>query len=240
MLEKTLNTAAGRNADSMTEKVIEVADLIKKYNGRSAVLDGVSFSVGTGEFVTVYGKSGCGKTTLLNVLGGLDRPTAGSVKIDGQDLGPMTEDDLAKMRLEKIGFVFQDFNLLLDMTVRENVALPLRFSRRKDGGRIDSLLDKFDIKHIADEPANQISGGEAQRTAIARAMTNEPKIILADEPTGNLDQENTENVMRMFEVARSDFGTTVVLATHDFSLAKHATSKMLIEAGKMTNDGSHG
>src|SRR4030042_454456 len=137
MLEKTLNTAAGRNADSMTEKVIEVADLVKKYNGRSAVLDGVSFSVGAGEFVTVYGKSGCGKTTLLNVLGGLDRPTAGSVKIDGHDLGPLTEDALAKRRLEKIGLVFQDFNLLLDMTVREKRALPLRFSRGKDGGRID-------------------------------------------------------------------------------------------------------
>ena len=216
----------------MTENVIEVADLVKKYNGRSAVLDGVSFSVGAGEFVTVYGKSGCGKTTLLNVLGGLDRPTAGSVKIDGQDLGPMTEDDLAKMRLEKIGFVFQDFNLLLDMTVRENVALPLRFSKKRDGGRVDSLLDKFDIKHIAEESANQISGGEAQRTAIARAMANEPKIILADEPTGNLDRENTENVMRMFEIARIDFGTTVVLATHDSDLSRYATSRVMLDSGR--------
>src|SRR4030042_7074363 len=159
MLEKTLNTAAGGNADSMTEKVIEVADLVKKYNGRSAVLDGVSFSVGAGEFVTVYGKSGCGKTTLLNVLGGLDRPTAGSVRIDGQDLGPMTEDELAKMRLEKIGFVFQDFNLLMDLTVRENIALPLRFSGKEDGGRIDTMMEKFDIKPLANETANKISGG---------------------------------------------------------------------------------
>ena len=219
MPEKTLNTATGRNAPEMADKVIEVVDLVKKYNGRNAVLDGVSFSVGAGEFVTIYGKSGCGKTTLLNVLGGLDRPTAGSVKIDGQDLGPMTEDDLAKMRLEKIGFVFQDFNLLLDMTVRENVALPLRFSRRKDGGRIDSLLDKFDIKHIADEPANTISGGEAQRTAIARAMMNNPKILLADEPTGNLDEENAANVLSMFERVREDFRATIVTVTHrpDFS-----------------------
>lgn len=203
----------------MTEKVIEVADLVKKYNGRSAVLDGVSFSVGAGEFVTVYGKSGCGKTTLLNILGGLDRPTAGSVKIDGQDLGPMTEDDLAKMRLDKIGFVFQDFNLLLDMTVRENVALPLRFSRRKDSGRVDSLLDKFDIVNIAEEPANTISGGEAQRTAIARAMMNDPKILLADEPTGNLDDENAANVLSMFDRVREDFRATIVMATHrpDFS-----------------------
>ncbi len=221
----------------MAENVIEVVDLVKKYDGRSAVLDGVSFSIGPGEFVTIYGRSGCGKTTLLNILGGLDRPTSGSVRIDGQDLTPMPEDALAKLRLDKIGFVFQDFNLLLDMTVRENVALPLRFSKKQDAGRVDSLLEKFDIKHIADEPANQISGGEAQRAAIARAMANEPKIILADEPTGNLDRENTENVMRMFGIARNEFGTTVVLATHDSDLSRHATSTITLDSGKAQIEG---
>ena len=153
----------------MGESVIDVKDLVKKFNGRSAVLDGVSFSVAEGEFVMVFGKSGCGKTTLLNILGGLDRPTSGNVIIDGQDIVDLSEDDLAKLRLAKIGFVFQDYNLLMDLTVRENVALPLRFSRKKDGGRVDSLLDKFDITHIANETANKISGGEAQRAAIARA-----------------------------------------------------------------------
>lgn len=220
----------------MGESVIEVRDLVKKFNGRSAVLDGVSFSVAEGEFVMIFGKSGCGKTTLLNILGGLDRPTSGNVIVDGKDIVDLSEDDLAKLRLAKIGFVFQDYNLLMDLTVRENVALPLRFSKKKDSGRVDKLLDKFDIKHIAKETANKISGGEAQRAAIARAMMNEPRIILADEPTGNLDAENTENVMQMFDRVRKEFCTTIVLATHDSELAKHATFRVHLDEGEAIVD----
>lgn len=216
----------------MAEHVIEVKDLIKKYNGRKAVLDGVSFSVDESDFVMIYGKSGCGKTTLLNILGGLDRPTSGSVVIDGENISALSEDELAKMRLEKIGFVFQDFNLLMDLTVRENIALPLRFSGREDGGRIDTMMEKFDIKPLANETANKISGGEAQRVAIARAMMNEPRIILADEPTGNLDYENTANVMEMFGRVRREFDTTIVLATHDEDLGKSATKRIFLSEGK--------
>ena len=216
----------------MAEHVIEVKDLVKKYNGRKAVLDGVSFAVDESEFVMIYGKSGCGKTTLLNILGGLDRPTSGSVVIDGESISALSEDELAKMRLEKIGFVFQDFNLLLDLTVRENIALPLRFSGKEDGGRIDTMMEKFDIKPLANETANKISGGEAQRVAIARAMMNEPRIILADEPTGNLDCENTANVMEMFGLVRREFDTTIVLATHDEELGKSATKRILLSEGK--------
>jgi ABC-type lipoprotein export system ATPase subunit len=216
----------------MVGHVIEVKDLVKMYNGRNPVLDGISFSVNEGEFVMIYGKSGCGKTTLLNILGGLDRPTSGSVVIDGESISALSEDRLAKMRLEKIGFVFQDFNLIMDLTVRENIALPLRLSGNKDGGRVKAILDKFDIQHIANETANKISGGEAQRAAIARAMMNEPKIILADEPTGNLDAENTANVIEMFRLVRNDFGTTIVLATHDKELASHATARIILENAK--------
>ncbi|MGQ9588570.1 MAG: ABC transporter ATP-binding protein, partial [Thermoplasmata archaeon] len=215
----------------MANPIIEVQDLVKKYNGRKTVLDGVSFTVSEGEFVMVHGKSGCGKTTLLNIIGGLDRPTSGNVVIDGQSIVDMSEDELAHLRLQKVGFVFQDFNLLLDLTIRENVALPLRFARRDDGGYVDRLLEKFDIAHIANETANKVSGGEAQRAAIARAMMNQPKIILADEPTGNLDLENTENVMDMFELVRREFGATIVLATHDQELAKHATIRILLSVG---------
>jgi putative ABC transport system ATP-binding protein len=218
----------------MVEHVIEVRDLVKMYNGRNPVLDGISFSVNEGEFVMIYGKSGCGKTTLLNILGGLDRPTSGSVAIDGENIADLSEDNLANMRLRKIGFVFQDFNLLMDLTVKENIALPLRFSRKKDGGSVMAMLEEFDIKHIANETANKISGGEAQRVAIARAMMNEPRIILADEPTGNLDSENTSNVMQMFGLVRRDFGATIVLATHDKELASHATTKIFLENGKAT------
>jgi ABC-type lipoprotein export system ATPase subunit len=212
--------------------LIEVRDIVKKYDRRTAVLDGVSFSVNKGEFLIIHGKSGCGKTTLLNIIGGLDRPSSGFVVIDGENLGRLSEDQLARFRLENVGFVFQDFNLLADLTVRENVALPLRFSKRKDDGRVDYLLDKFDIRPIANETTNKISGGEAQRVAIARAMMNEPRIILADEPTGNLDTENTENVMGMIGLIRRDFGATIILATHDKELAYYATAKVFLEEGK--------
>jgi len=220
----------------MVTQVIRANQLVKRYGGRDAVLNGISLQVNEAEFQMVYGKSGCGKTTLLNILGGLDRPTSGEVVIDGQNIVGLNEDELARMRLDKIGFVFQDANLLMDLTVRENVRLPLKFSRRKDGGRVEDLLNKFDIHHIAEETANKISGGEAQRAAIARAMMNEPKIILADEPTGNLDIENTENVIEMFQLVRKDFGTTIVLATHDRDLAIHATSTVYLSEGRAVEE----
>jgi putative ABC transport system ATP-binding protein len=216
----------------MPDSVIQVRELVKKYNGRTPVLDGVSFDVGEKDLVMVYGMSGCGKTTLLNIIGGLDRPTSGEVLVDGESIVGLTEDGLAALRLEKVGFVFQDYNLLPDLTVRENIALPLRFSKRKDEGRVDRLLETFGIKGIAAETANRISGGEAQRAAVARAMTNEPSIILADEPTGNLDEENTENVMGIFGLLRDEFGTTVVMATHDKELAAHATKRIVLSGGK--------
>lgn len=210
----------------MDRNIIEVLRMTKVFDDKDPVLDQVTFSIGSGEFVTIHGKSGCGKTTLLNILGGLDQPTSGRVSIDGQDLSRLSEDGLARLRLEKIGFVFQDFNLLLDLTIRENMMLPLRLAERRDNGRVDELLQKFGILHIADAVANKVSGGEAQRTAIARAMMNDPKIILADEPTGNLDDENSASVIDMFELAREDFGTTIVLATHHSGIAEHASSSI--------------
>jgi len=216
----------------MSRNIVEVIDVVKKFNGRKTVLDGVSFSVADGDFVTIHGASGSGKTTLLNIVGGLDRPTSGDVVIEGNSIIGLSEDSLARMRLEKIGFVFQDFNLLMDMTVRQNLLLPLRLSRRKGEDRIDGVLRKFDILDIADEWANKISGGEAQRVAIARALMNEPRIILADEPTGNLDLENTLNVVKMFRLAREDFGTTVLLATHDRDIAEFSTMTICLHDGK--------
>lgn len=216
----------------MTEHVIEVRNLTKRYNGRNEVLHDVTFSVDGSEFVIVSGRSGCGKTTLLNILGGLDRPTSGSVAIDGEHLEELSEDQLASLRLKKVGVVYQDFNLLMDLTVRENISLPLKFSKKKDEGKVNAMLDKFDIRHIAGETANRISGGEAQRVAIARALMNEPKIVLADEPTGNLDMENTDRVMQTFGLVREEFGATIVLATHDKDLAGYATTRILLESGR--------
>ena len=216
----------------MSLRAIEVENLRKEYPGRKAVLDGLTFAVEEREFVVIFGRSGCGKTTLLNILGGLDNPTSGKVLIDGESIVGRTEDDLAAIRLNKIGFVFQDFNLIADLTIRENVSLPLRFSGARNETRVQELLKKFDILQIADETANKVSGGEAQRAAIARAMMNEPRIILADEPTGNLDSENTGNVMDMFQLVRRDFNTTILLATHDRELAEDATTKILLADGK--------
>ena len=212
----------------MTDDIIVVKDLVKAYGDKTPVLNGVSFSVKRGELVLIHGKSGCGKTTLLNILGGLDRPTSGDVVIDGESIVGLSEDGLARLRLEKIGFVFQDYNLLLDLSVRENVALPLRFSKRSDGGLVDAMLEEFDIESIAEEKASRISGGEAQRVAIARAMMNHPMIILADEPTGNLDDENTVKVITMLERATDDFDTSIVLATHDEGLAGHDAKHILL------------
>ena len=217
--------------------LIVVSDLVKRYNDKTEVLNGVSFSIEAGDFVAVYGRSGCGKTTLLNILGGLDRPTSGLVEIDGDSTVDMDENELARLRLQKVGFVFQDYNLLNDLTVRENIELPLKFSGKANGDRVDYLQETFGIGHISNDTANKISGGEAQRVAIARAMMNEPSIILADEPTGNLDDENAENVIEMFQLARREFGTTIVLATHDSQVAKHASRTMHLHEGRM-NDGT--
>ena len=219
---------------------VEISNVVKSYKAGAPVLDDISLSFERSEFATIYGKSGSGKTTLLNLMGGLDRPTSGHIKVDGVDITNLPEDRLAGLRLEKIGFVFQDSNLLSDLTVRDNVAIPLRFSKRKVQGRADELLERFGLQSIADERANRISGGEAQRTAIARAMINEPRIILADEPTGSLDSDNTDTVLKAFELLTKDFETTIILATHDKEIAAYASSTIRLEDGKAFVEASNG
>jgi putative ABC transport system ATP-binding protein len=223
---------AGADAlDCETFPAISVKSLVKGYEGRT-VLDDLTFSIQCGEFVVVHGKSGCGKTTLLNIIGGLDRPTSGDVLIQGESIVRMTEDQLARLRSDKVGFVFQDYNLLDDLTIKENIELPRRFSGKSVARSADALLEMFSISSIRDELPRKISGGEAQRAAIARAMMNEPTIILADEPTGNLDAENTMKVIEAFRLIQKEFGTTIILATHDLDLTKYSTSRISLESGK--------
>ncbi len=220
----------------MATPAIEVHNLVKQFECHFTILKGISFTIDSGEFAALVGRSGCGKTTLLNILGGLDRPTSGDVKIDGDSITGLSQDQLARMRLEKIGFVFQDLNLLTDETVRQNISLPLRFSHKSAPKDVDFMMAELGIEHIADKMPNRISGGEAQRAAIARAMMNKPKIILADEPTGSLDNENASAVVQAFQRVRDDFGTTVLLATHNENVAKNATVRIHLDNGSISSN----
>jgi len=219
------------------EYAIQAVDLKKRYGtGDDAVfaLRGMSFSIRHGEFIAIIGPSGCGKTTLLNILGALDRPTSGKVYIDGIDISKLGNKELAIVRSRKLGFVFQDFNLLSRMSVVENVELPLfiagadpAFSRR----RSVALLGRLGIAQKADRNVNNISGGERQRVAVARALANDPKIVLADEPTGNLDTKNTEMMMALLKQLNKEFGKTLVVITHNPEVASHAQRVISIRDG---------
>jgi ABC-type lipoprotein export system ATPase subunit len=207
--------------DSSISQMIEVKGLRKQYGSdRTAVIDGVNLYVSKGEMVVLMGRSGCGKTTLLNLIAGLDRPNSGKILINGTDITGMTENELAKFRLMNVGFIFQDYNLIADLTILENVALPLKLAGIKDLKRARKLLDILDIGRLAEEDANTVSGGEAQRATIARAMANNPKVLLADEPTGNLDEGNAINVMEHFKKVQMEFDTTILIATHDKELSE--------------------
>jgi putative ABC transport system ATP-binding protein len=220
-------------------KAIEAVDLVKKYgSGESETyaLRNVSFSVANGDFVSIIGPSGSGKSTLLNLIGALDRPTSGKIFIDGIDISTLRNSELARIRNKKIGFVFQSFNLLNRISVRDNVELPMAISgvSEKERRKISMhLLDQFGIASKAKNKPNQLSGGEQQRVAVARALANDPSMILADEPTGNLDTTNTEIVMEILENLHEQTGKTVVIITHNIELAKRTRCAIVIRDGQI-------
>jgi len=218
---------------------IQAVDLGKRYGSGLAstvALHGVNFKVDKGEFVSIIGPSGSGKTTLLNLLGALDRPTTGKVFIDGIDISKLSNAELAKVRNKKLGFVFQDFNLISRMSAGENVELPLLIEgvpgdeRRR---KANALLDKFGLGAKSDRNVNKLSGGERQRVAVARALANDPTIILADEPTGNLDTKNTEVMMDFMRQLNVEFGKTVVIITHNPDVARKAKRLISIRDGEI-------
>jgi putative ABC transport system ATP-binding protein len=209
---------------------------------RLAVLRNVSFAVQPGEFVAITGPSGSGKTTLLGLLAGLDTPTGGRVILDGAEMSSMTEDDRARVRSAKVGFVFQSFQLISTLTAAENVQVPLEL-RGESGAerRAADLLDRVGLGERAQHFPTQLSGGEQQRVAIARAFSNRPSILFADEPTGNLDAASGERVVALLEELNHESGSTVVLVTHDPALASRARRQIRLADGMLIEDtGSSG
>ncbi len=204
--------------------IVQVRSVTKSYKGKSTVhaLRGVSLNVEKGEMVATMGPSGSGKSTLLNILGGLDRPTTGTVTVEQAELTRLDDDRLTRLRREKIGFVFQFFNLLPTLTALENVSLPLhlaRIPRKQALRRATELIEAVGLKDRMTHLPDELSGGEQQRVAMARALALNPPLILADEPTGNLDSRNGEEVLSLFKRLQLEFGTTVVMVTHDAGAA---------------------
>lgn len=199
--------------------MIEIKNLSKVFRTEeieTVALNDISMNVGDGEFIAVMGPSGCGKSTLLNILGLLDNPTSGDYSLDGNEVGKLKEKERTKARKGKIGFVFQSFNLIEEMTVFENVELPLTYlnvTKAERKKRVEEALKKMNISHRASHFPNQLSGGQQQRVAIARAVVAEPKLILADEPTGNLDSKNGLDVMNLLTQLNNE-GATIVMVTH--------------------------
>jgi putative ABC transport system ATP-binding protein len=205
--------------------IIEAKNLTKIYRrGREEIqaLKNVDFNVNEGEFVSIVGPSGSGKTALLNVLGFLDTPTGGSLRLNGLETKELKEHELVKLRRDNIGFVFQQFYLMPTLTARENIDLPLLFSRKeRKKDRIDEILQMVGLEERGDHLPGQLSGGEMQRVAIGRALVNDPKIVLADEPTGNLDSATSQMIFELFnELNRK--GLTLIVVTHNLDLASHA------------------
>jgi putative ABC transport system ATP-binding protein len=204
--------------------MIDARNVSKRFDGKRTVhaLRNVSFSIARGEMVAAMGPSGCGKSTLLNIIGGLDRPSEGSVLIDGIKLSSLDDNGLTRIRREKIGFIFQFFNLLPTLTAMENIALPIHlagFGRMHAAQRAGELLKLIGLLDRHDHLPDELSGGEQQRVAMARALALEPPLILADEPTGNLDSKNGNEILELFKKLQARFKTTVLMVTHDASAA---------------------
>lgn len=221
--------------------MIKIENLSKSYfsgNVETKALKNVSFEIADGEFVAIMGKSGCGKSTLLNILGGMDTQTEGTYIFDGEDVSRFKGKQLAKFRNEKIGFVFQSFYLLNDINSLQNIGLPMGIagkSKKERTERADELLRLVELPEKAKQKPCNLSGGQQQRVSIARALSNNPKILLADEPTGNLDEENGKKIIEIFK-ALNEKGLTVIMVTHDPDMAKNAKRIIKMSDGKIVGE----
>lgn len=219
--------------------ILEVQDLVKYYGtGENTVkaVDHTNLQIERGKFTAVVGRSGSGKSTLLHLLGGLERPDSGKVLIEQKDIYALKDDKLAKFRREKIGFVFQDYNLIPSLSVWENVVLPVGLDNKKiKENEVNDILEKIGLTDKKKAMPNTLSGGQKQRTAIARALVANPAIILADEPTGNLDSQTELEVMNLLKKCVKQFGQTLVMITHDETIAQMADVVIVIEDGKVVS-----
>ena len=221
-------------------EILRVEHLSKIYGkGENEVraLDDVSFSVEKGQFVAIIGPSGSGKSTLLHILGGVDRPTTGKVFLEGQDVFAQNEDQLAIFRRRQVGLIYQFYNLIPVLNVTENITLPVLLDGRKvNQQRLDDLLSTLNLHGRETHLPNQLSGGQQQRVSIGRALMNSPAVVLADEPTGNLDSKNSQEIVELLKLSNKQYGQTLVIITHDESIALQADRIITIEDGKITRD----
>ena len=221
-------------------EILNVKNLCKTYGkgeNKFLALNNISLKVKKGEFIAIVGKSGSGKSTLLHLLGGLDTPSKGTVVINNQDIYKMSDKDLTVFRRKYIGIIYQFYNLISVLSVKENILLPALFDGREiSDKRLNDLVKNLDLTNKLDCFPNDLSGGQQQRTAIGRALINRPKILLADEPTGNLDSRNSKHVMRLLEFYNKKYRQTIIMVTHDMSLAKRANRIITMSDGKIIKD----
>lgn len=224
----------------MTMEILRVEDLCKNYGkGETLVraLDHVSFSVNKGEFVAIVGASGSGKSTLLHILGGVDRPTSGKVYVDGEDVYRLNENALAIFRRRQVGLIYQFYNLIPVLNVEENMTLPILLDRKKvDQTYLNELIETLNLKDRVNHLPNELSGGQQQRVSIGRALMNRPTLLLADEPTGNLDSKAGKEIIELLKLSNKKYHQTIIMITHDHNLALHADRIITIDDGKIVND----
>ena len=224
----------------MQMEILEIKNLCKTYGtGENQVkaLDNVSFSVPKGQFLAIIGASGSGKSTLIHILGGVDKPTSGKVYLNGQDVYAQNEEQLAIFRRRQVGLIYQFYNLIPVLNVTENITLPLLMDSRKvDKQRLDELLTTLSLKGRENHLPNQLSGGQQQRVSIGRALINAPSVVLADEPTGNLDSKNSHGIMELLKLSNKKYNQTLIVITHDESIALQADRILTLADGKIAGD----
>lgn len=221
-------------------EILKVENLVKQYGkGDTLVkaIDGISFTVEKGEFVAIVGSSGSGKSTLLHIIGGVDRPTSGKVYVDGEDVFKLNENNLAIFRRRQVGLIYQFYNLIPILNVKENITLPILLDGKKvDEKYLDELVDTLGLSKRVNHLPNELSGGEQQRVSIGRALMNRPSLLLADEPTGNLDSKNSKEIVDLLRLSNKKYKQTIIMITHDQGLALNADRIITIKDGKIVSD----